>query len=47
MLQHAYKVLLFYIKTMWNLCLLGDGYKFDANAGDNDHKITKIHHLVA
>ena len=32
---------------MWHSCLLGDAYKFDANAGDNDQKITKIHHFVA
>ena len=28
-------------------CLLGDKYKFTANASNKDHKITKMHHFVA
>ena len=41
------KYVIFIIKTMKHSCLLGDNYKFTANANNKDYKITKIHHLVA
>ena len=46
-LQHAYKVGIFYIKTIKYSFSLDKNYKFTANVREKDHKITKIHHFVA
>ena len=40
------KYVIFIIKTMRYSCLLGDNYKFTANANNKDYKITKIHHFL-
>ena len=37
----------FHKRIMRYSCLLGDKYKFTANASNKDHKITKIHHFAA
>ena len=41
------------MNTKWFLyksheeCLIGDNYKFSANARNKDHKIALLHHFVA
>ena len=45
--MHTKYVCNFYNRIMRYSCLLGNKYKFTANASNKDHKITKIHHFVA
>ena len=45
-LQHAYKVRIFYIKTIRYSFLLDNNYKFTANVREKDHKITILLHSI-